>query len=242
MQNNIFPLLILNARPAAGKTEMLRALNEVPLETRIARFGIGRMLVLDDFPMIWAWFEEDRLLEQVFHRPRLHTTSDEYFLHHDLWHLLIRRLCLGYEKWDRDSLDPHTVVLEFSRGCEHGGYQAAYQHLSHTVLERAAILYLSVSYEESIRKNKSRFNPNRPDSLLQHGLSDEKIQRLYRTDDWDELTRQDPAFVHVGDHRIPYAIFENEDDVTTRAGETMLGRLEKCMGRLWSLKYPGSTV
>ncbi len=237
MSDTIFPLLILNARPAAGKTELLQALSEIPLETRIARFRIGRMHVIDDFPMLWAWFEEDRLLEEVFKRPRLHTTPDEYFLHHDLWHLLIHRLCLDHEKWDRDVDEPHTVFLEFSRGGEHGGYQAAYQHLSQTVLERAAVLYLRVSYEESMRKNRARFNLDRPDSLLQHGLSEEKMQRLYRIDDWDNLTRSDPEYLSVNGQRLPFVVFENEDDVTTVGGEALFSRLETCLTKLWALKF-----
>lgn len=240
--DGIFPLLIINARPAAGKTELLRALERVPLEARISRFHIGQMHVFDDFPMLWAWFEEDRLLEQVFQRPRLHTTPDEYFLHHDLWHLLVRRLCLEYEKWERDWSEPATAILEFSRGGEHGGYQAAYQHLSRDVLERAAILYLHVSFAESARKNRARFNPDRPDSLLQHGLSSEKLDRLYRIDDWDDFTRTHPAHVQVGEHRVPYVIFENDDDLTSTADEAMLARLEGCLHQLWTLKYPEGAV
>ncbi len=236
LHNDIFPLLIVNARPGAGKSELVRALGQVPLEERIARFHIGRMHVIDDFPMLWTWFEEDRILEEVFERPRLHTTPDEYFVHHDLWHLLIRRMCLAFEKFDRDTKEPHSVILEFSRGVEHGGYQVAYQHLSPAVLERAVSLYIRVSYEESMRKNRVRFNPARPDSVLQHGLSAEKLDRLYREDDWDTFTSGDASYIQLGTTRIPYTVFENEDDVTTPAGELMFTRLEACTERLWKLR------
>ena len=64
-----FPILIFNARPAAGKSEILQALRNLPERERIDRFHVGPMHVIDDFPMLWAWFEEDALLEQVFHRP-----------------------------------------------------------------------------------------------------------------------------------------------------------------------------
>jgi hypothetical protein len=242
MSNNIFPLLILNARPAAGKSELVRALMDIPLETRISRFHIGPMHGIDDFPMLWSWFEEDRFLEQIFNRPRLYTTSDEYFLHHDLWHLLIHRLCLDYEKWVRDTPEQHTVVLEFSRGVEHGGYRAAYRHLSQQVLDKAASLYINVSYQESVRKNLLRFNPARPDSILEHALDSEKLERLYQADDWDEFTKEDPNFIQVNDHRIPYVVFENEDDVTTPRGNDMFDRLEDCLGRLWDLRHSQGAV
>lgn len=230
-----FPLLIFNARPAAGKSEILQALANLPERERIERFHIGPLHVIDDFPMLWAWFEEDALLEQVFHRARLHTDDEGVFLHHDFWHLLIQRLSLEVEKFERDQLEPHTVVLEFSRGAEQGGYRAAYRHLSRSVLERGACLYVRVSWEESRRKNRKRFNPERPDSLLEHGLSDVKLERLYSDDDWDAFAAGDPDFLEAQGVRVPYAVLENEDDVTTRGGEALFGRLESALGRLWRL-------
>lgn len=230
---DIFPVLIFNARPAAGKSEILHGLKALPLEERIERFHVGSLHVIDDFPMLWSWFEEDALLEQVFERPRLHTTPEGYFLYHDLWHLLIRRLNLEYEKFTRDHPQSHTVVLEFSRGLEHGGYRAAYLHVNREILKRAACVYVRVSYEESRRKNRLRFNPDRPDSILEHGLSDHKLEKLYHLDDWDTLSAGDPAYLQLEDGKVPYVAFENEDDVTTAGGPHMLDRLETTLHTLW---------
>jgi len=230
-----FPALILNARPGSGKSEILHFLEALPIEERIRRFHIGPMLVLDDFPMLWAWFEEDDILENVFGHPRLHSDSDGYFLSEDLWHLLIRRLCLEYEKSRRDLGADPTILIEFSRGTEHGGYHTAYQHISDQVLADASILYLQVSYEESLRKNRRRYNPDRPDSILEHGLSDEKLERLYKGDDWKEFSAPDPEWIRIQNHKLPYVIFDNEDDVTTPGGEPLAHRLEDSLNRLWLL-------
>jgi len=230
-----FPALILNARPGSGKSEVLHYLESISPEERLKRFHIGPMLVLDDFPMLWAWFEEDDLLERVFGRDRLHSDSDGYFLYEDLWHLLIRRLSLEYEKNRRDLGPEPTILIEFSRGTEHGGYQKAYQHLSEQVLRDAAVLYLHVSYAESLRKNRQRFNPDRPDSILEHGLSDEKLERLYKEDDWKDFTSRDAEWIHVRNRMIPYVVFENEDDVTTPGGEPLGERLEDTLNSLWKL-------
>lgn len=238
----IFPILIVNARPAAGKSEIIHALGSIPEEERSRRFHIGRMHIIDDFPMLWTWFEEDHILENVFNRPRLHTTPDEYFLFEDLWHLLIRRLALEFDKWQRDADQPATAIIEFSRGQQHGGYSKAYQHLSDKILRSAASLYVNVSFEESLRKNRKRFNPDRPDSILEHGLSDEKLRVLYREDDWSEFSSGDPEYLHIGSGRVPYVVFENEDDVTTRAGEPLYERLENCLDVLWSMHQARSTV
>jgi hypothetical protein len=238
----IFPILILNARPAAGKSEIIRALQTVPEKERIERFHIGPMHIIDDFPMLWAWFEEDHILEHDFGRPRLHTTSDEYFIIDDFWHVLIRRLSLEYMKWHRDTGDQWTAIIEFSRGEQHGGYVEAYNHLDAQILQQAVSFYVNVSFEESLRKNRQRFNPERPDSILQHGLADEKLRNLYREDDWASLSNGDPEFLHVGSVRVPYVVFENEDDVTTLGGDPLFSRLEQCLGDLWELHRNRSTV
>jgi hypothetical protein len=238
----IFPIVILNARPAAGKSEIIHALQALPIEHRADRFHIGAMHVIDDFPMLWSWFEEDHILEHDFERPRLHTTPDEYFLFDDLWHVLIRRLSLEYKKWRRDTQGEATAIIEFSRGEQHGGYSAAYQHLDEDLLKHASSLYVNVSYAESLRKNRRRFNPDRPDSILEHGLSEEKLQTLYRHDDWSSFSNGDPEFIRAGETRLPYVVFENEDDVTTPGGEPLYERLQDCLDRLWGLHQSRSTV
>jgi hypothetical protein len=152
--------------------------------------------------------------------------------------VLTRRLCLEYHKLVRDHPnyhDTHTAVIEFSRGSQHGGFQRAFEHLSEEVVERAAILYVNVSWEESLRKNRARFNPDRPDSVLEHGLSDDKLEILYKGSDWKELSAGDPHFIDIQGVKVPYAVFENEDDVTTDRGEELGQRLEETLGTLWEI-------
>ena len=58
-KKSIFDVLILIGRPAAGKSEILNHLENIELEEGIDRFHIGQMDVIDDFPMLWTWFEDD---------------------------------------------------------------------------------------------------------------------------------------------------------------------------------------
>ena len=236
----IFPLLLLTGRPASGKSELLEYLRRLSAAERRRRFHVGELAVLDDFPMLWAWFEEDRLLAEMG-RERLHTTADGYFLGPHLWDLLVRRLCLDYDKLLRADPGLHdrtTVLLEFSRGREHGGYTRAFAHLSEAVLERLAVVYVRVSFQESLRKNRRRFNPEKAHSILEHGLPDEKLERLYREDDWDQLAAG-PRFLESGGRRVPYAVFENEDDLTTPGGQALGRRLEEVLDRLWATAGSG---
>ncbi len=233
-----FDVLILIARPAAGKSEIIDYLKNIPDEERKRRFHIGPFRRIDDFKMLWAWFEEDDILEE-FGRQRLHSTPDHNFKDEVLWHVLIRRIGLKYAKLIRDNPDLHqtqTLLVEFSRGAASGGYREAFGHLSKDILKRAGVLYIDVSYEESLRKNRQRFNPDRPDSILEHGLSDAKMERIYKEDDFADLSASDPQFLTVGESmRVPYVIFENHDDVTTGKPEQLGQRLEARLGTLWDL-------
>jgi len=234
-KKNTFDILVLNARPAAGKSEIIDYLKKCPLEDRKRRFMVGEFEEIDDFPMLWTWFEEDDILEKMGY-PRLHSDEDGYFKGNHLWHLLIRRMCFEYLKKVTRIPDYHqtyTTIIEFSRGSEHGGYREAYQHLSKEVLERMAILYLDVSYSESLRKNRARFNPNEPDSILEHGLPDRKLEKLYKDVDWHELAKDNPAYLDIQGYKVPYVIFENEDDVTTARGNALGERLEARLQTLW---------
>ncbi len=234
---DILPVLILIGRPAAGKSEIIAHLNQLPDEERFARFHLGRLDVIDDFPMLWVWFEEDAILRDSLGQPPLYTNEDGHFKYRYLWDVLIERLSLEYSKRLRDIPDYHqdiTTLVEFSRGSEHGGYRQAFGHLSDRLLDRAVVLYLRVSFEESLRKNRLRADPDRPDSILGHSLTDENMETLYREDDWNQISQGDPHYLHVNGKHVPYSVFENEDDVTTGKPAQLEARLEAALDRLWA--------
>lgn len=238
MNQNHFPILILLGRPASGKSEIIDFLTHTHLQERLQRFHIAELDILDDFPMLWTWFEEDHILSEDFGAARLHTDPAGYFKYPYLWHLLIRRLGLEYQKRLRDEPNYHahtTTLVEFSRGSEHGGYNQAFQHMPLDLLQQSAVLYVNVSFEESLRKNRQRFNPDKPDSILEHGLPDEKLERLYRYVDWEQFSAPDPCHLQINDIQIPYTVFENEDDVTTGRSDLLEARLASTLDQLWKL-------
>ncbi len=239
MMHTTFDILILVGRPASGKSEMIDYLKRIAPDVRASRFHLAQLDVLDDFTMLWTWFEEDRLLADKLGQPRLHTTADGYFKYPYLWDLLIERFHLEYLKRLRDHADYHartTLVIEFARGTEHGGYARAFSHLSDEILRRASSVYVNVPFEESLRKNRRRFNPDRPDSILEHALPDEKLERLYREDDWADVTRNRPGVLTLRSIQIPYVVFENADDVTTGKSEQLGKRLDDTLERLWKMR------
>jgi hypothetical protein len=241
-ENGCFDILMLLARPAAGKSEIIHYLKNTSAEERLHRFHIGTLEEIDDFPMLWTWFEEDEILSRMSH-PRLHSDQGQNFLFPYLWDILIERIDLEYQKRIRDmpaKYQPTTFLVEFSRGSQHGGYASAFQHLSKNFAEHAAILYVDVPFEESLRKNRARFNPEKPDSILQHALSDEKLEFLYKETDWQEITKNDHINITIQGVKVPYVVMDNSHDLTTHSGEPLGTALESLLCKLWQLKLAKS--
>jgi len=190
--------------------------------------------------MLWTWFEEDAILEKKFGKPRIHTDKEGYFIEQYLWNLLIERISLDYTKLIRDDAKFHeqnTALIEFSRGSEHGGYKDAFMHLSKEILENAALVYINVPYEESLRKNRKRFNPNKPDSILEHGLPDDKLEKMYKIVDWEEVSAGSDTHININGVNVPYVVFENMPSKTDDP-QTLGPALDEVFTKLWKI-YKG---
>lgn len=229
--------LILIARPAAGKSEVIDYLSGLRTQERMEKYHIRELKTIDDFPFLWRWFEEDDILEKMGN-PRIYTDQEGYFKFQYFWDLLLHMINHEYSKFTRENenTDEYTVLIEFSRGKEHGGYQHALPILSDEILQNAVILYVDVPWEESLRKNRSRFNPERPDSILEHSLPDEKLKRLYYDCDFKAMASNTHGYLKINNLEIPYAIFDNQNDLTTNPGHGFVDELSKCLHWLWELK------
>ena len=244
---DIFEIVILNGRPAAGKSEIIDFLKGLPLEERIARYHVGEIEEFDDFPILWERFEDDDLYEKNG-KPRVYTdrtftyqgkTYEGYvFKERFFWDFLLQKLCFQYEKKLKENPEYHrttTALFEFARGSEHGGWKQAYPQLSDAVLSRAVTIYIDVPWSESLRKNRRRFNPDKPDSILEHSLEDKKMEMLYKESDWEEFSAGDENYLHVRGFRVPYAVFNNFPEITDQPDK--LGKhLAEVTAKLWRLK------
>lgn len=214
--NQTFETIIVIGRPAAGKSEVLDFIRRTGEAERQRRFHIGPFIEIDDFPFVWETFEIDDILERLG-QPRAFTDKKYFFKGDYVWNLFIERINLEYGK--RLARDPNftrsnTVLVEFSRGGDNG-FGEAFSLLSDEILKRAAIVYINVSYEESCRKNRRRFDPKQADSILFHGLPDEKMEFYYRTNDWEKLSQgKKRGHMRVRGFDVPFAVFDNEPEKT----------------------------
>ncbi len=227
-----FPILIITGRPAAGKSELIDFLKKCDPAERKRRFNIGEFEELDDFLYVWETFETDDILTR-HGKPRVWTDEKYWFKEHFIWNLYIERISLEYRKKvarDPRYHDTMTTLIEFARGGENG-IEEALSYMHEDILKRAKLIYIRVSYEESVRKNHRRARKGQEDSILYHSLPDEKMEYYYKTNDWDTLEARDPKFITVKGIKVPYAVFENMPEKTL--DPAMIGtELERVTGIL----------
>lgn len=243
--SDIFPIIILNGRPASGKSEIIDYLQKTPLAERRERFHVGEMEEFDDFPILWERFEDDDLYEKNG-KERVYsdnqftyegkTMSGYVFKERFFWDFLLQKLSVHYAKRLRDDPKYHehtTAIFEFARGSEHGGWTQAYPQLSDDVLSKAHTIYIDVTWEESLRKNRRRYNPDKPDSILEHALEDKKIEMMYKASDWKEFSGADPEYLPVREHRVPYVVFNNMPEITDQF-DKLGAHLQEIVTKLWA--------
>lgn len=232
-----FDVIILIGRPASGKSEIIDFLKRKSVVERLENYHIANIAELDDFPMLCTWFEEDHIRENVLKVERIHSNPEGYFLNSYQWNLLIERFNLEYTKLlteNKKFFNEHTLLIEFSRGTEHGGYKTAFKYLSPNILKRAVIFHVDVPWEESLRKNKRRFNPNKPHSILEHGLADDKLERLYKNVDWEEFVGDSRDFLTIKNIKVPFINLNNVPEITN-VDEQMEVAVNDRFGKLWRL-------
>lgn len=219
-----FNNLLLLGRPASGKSEFIDFLKQVPEAERARRYGIGRFEEMDDFPWIWEKFMEDDIWEKAGYPRRFSFGGDNPGMAREgapLFDFCIRKFNAEYARRFENNpafFGEGTLFLEFARGGE-GAYAKALENLSDAVLKEAAILFIYVSHEESLRRNEARYRDKLKHSVLAHKVPDETMDAFYRTHDWLELTGKAPSgLVKVRGFSLPFVTMNNEPELTDVAG------------------------
>ena len=235
MSNN-FPILIITGRPAAGKSEVIDFLKKADPKERLQKYHIADFEELDDFVYVWETFEIDDMLTK-HRKSRLWTDEKYWFKDEFIWNLYIERINLEYRKKlarNPKYHDSKTTLIEFARGGDNGILEAL-SYLHEDILKKATLMYIKVSYEESVRKNRRRARRGQEDSILYHSLPDEKMDFYYKTNDWEKIAAKNPKYIEVKGFKIPYGVFENEPEKTL--DPVLIGKeLERATQKIWKLR------
>jgi hypothetical protein len=110
-----------------------------------------------------------------------------------------RKELAGRNRICSEGLAGKTIVMEAARGGPNGsafpltpphGYMYTFSQFSDEVLDRASVLYIAVTPEESRRKNIERARPDGQSSILHHSVPMEVMLGEYGLDDMAWLKSQ----------------------------------------------------
>lgn len=182
-----------------------------PLQTFLARFDAARTPT-------GAGPVSAQLPRSLF--PQIERAIDPEYA--DLEKLLVE----AASRYDESS----TVIVEFARGGPEGsdmplppphGYRYTLPFLGTDMLERASILYVWATPEESRRRNLERAHPGgeADATVLHHSAPDVVMRNDYGTDDLPWLIDQGGGAVHVDVQSrsiaLPAATIDNRVDATS---------------------------
>ena len=218
-----FDHLFVLGRPASGKSEFLDFMGKLSDAERAEAYHIGKMKTVDDFVWLWEKFEEDDLWEKAG-CPRMYSLryDGNYGLDpkaEKLYDLMLARF--NHEVATRYLTRPAfyndgTLIIEFARGGKQG-YAYSLPRLSKEILERAAILYVKVSFDESWRRNVARYEEKQKHSILAHMVPRQTMENFYLNDDWDTYTVQKgDGYLTVNKVKVPFFTMPNEPELKER--------------------------
>ena len=134
-----------------------------------------------------------------------------------------------------ETFENKTIIIECARGGPDGsfmplsgtfGYQYSLPMFCPEILEKAVVLYIWVTPEESRRKNSDRADPNDPGSNLHHGVPMAVMFGDYGCDDMEYLVKHSErkntitVSAYGKRYHLPIGVFDNRQDKTSFLRET----------------------
>ncbi len=233
-----FDHLFVLGRPAGGKSEFIDFMKKAEDDDRARTYGIGRFDEVDDFPWLWdACLADDDREARGVAREVSERTPEGYNITKagfrgslvDRFNDVIRSRYLARPEF----YDGGTLLIEFARGIG-DGFLESLDRFDTAILERAAILYINVSFEESYRRNNARYRKGQEESILFHKVPDRDMYGFFRDNDWARITGgATEGHLALRGVQVPFVSMLNEPESTDPG---VLGpRYAAALGRLRAL-------
>jgi len=236
--NQHFKNLFILGRPAGGKSELIDFMKKTNTTNRIAKYHIGEFEEIDDFKWLAEFFEEDDRRE-ARGETRLHSTpgvGGYNLIDPKLRGKLIPKFNSTIaEKYLKhpDFYKTGTVMIEFARGIG-DGFKDSLDQFSPEILKTAAIFYIDVSFEESVRKNDTRYKEAQKNSILFHKVPDEDMYGFFKDNDWKEITLSKPSgHLKLNGMDVPFVTMNNEPELIDLS--LLEKRYKGAFDTLWNL-------
>lgn len=235
---SIFANLFVLGRPAGGKSEFIDFMKKCAPAERAATFGIGRFEEVDDFPWLFnACLEDDAREARGEPREVSEKTPEGYNITRAKFRgSLVPRfnaVIAARRAAAPDFYDDGTLLIEFARGRD-DGFKDSLEQFDSAILERAAILYIDVSFEESFRRNNARYKRGQEESILFHKVPDRDMLGFFRENDWTAMTGgARDGWLELAGIAVPFVSMPNEPESTDPL--VLRDRYARALGRLLEL-------
>ncbi len=213
-----FSNLFVFGRPAAGKSEFIDFIKNCEAYKRRKKFGIAPFEIIDDYFFYVELSENEGIFESLgVSRHLTKATSDGIVVTDrgcfDFVSEKINRMIVKREKERPDYFNTQSRLIEFSRGEAENGYEHCMKLLHKEILDQGAIIYIKASYQEAMRRNEARYQEKLKFSGLAHKVPEEAMERFYRDDDWNRLTRSEShGHIEIDGVKIPFVTLDNEEE------------------------------
>ena len=212
-----FDHLFVLGRPAGGKSEFIDFMKRLPADERAAVYGIGRFEEIDDFPWLWeSCVADDERERRGEDRQVSARTPEGYNITKPGFRgSLVERFneAITAKYLARPAFyEEGTLLVEFARGIG-DGFRESLERFRPEILARGAILYISVSFEESVRRNDARYRRGQEESILFHKVPDRDMYGFFRDNDWLSITGgAADGRLAVGAIEVPFVTMNNEPE------------------------------
>ena len=213
-----FKHLFVFGRPAGGKSEFIDFMKSCEPVKRYKEFFVAPFDILDDYLFIKDIAEHEDALEALkVERFITQRTKDGIAIKNDIFwpyaSLKLNTIIKDDYTSNEDYYKDHTLMIEFSRGREPATYKNALNGMSPMALKGGAIIYIKVSYEESLRRNEARYQEKLKHSILAHKCPEHIMEKYYKYDDWLDITSdKESGLLTINGTEVPFVTMENEPE------------------------------
>lgn len=237
---NHFNNLFVFGRPAGGKSEFIDFMKKCNPAKRKDKFHVAPFEIIDDYLFITEIAEFENILEkQSVKRWITKNTSDGICVQDDVYwgyaYEKINRILTKKAELQPKFYDENTMLIEFSRGVGISGYEKTLSNLKPEFLKNGAIIYIKVSFDESMRRNEARYQEKLKFSILAHKCPEEGMNRFYREDDWGVITsNKSSGYLKMNGIDVPFVTMNNEPEEKDLT--VMEERYYKALEELWRIR------
>lgn len=180
-------IVFLLGTPGSGKSEFYRCIVEKLKEGNLFK----NFTRIDDFPKLWAIFQEDERTGQ-WRKCRLTEDSGYKVTDNTVWDDILKEVNRDVLKLMESEISDTILFIEFSRP---NYVHSILNNFSKKILRQAIVVYLDVPFDICWKRNVCRHQKAIEAGSDDHLVSRKEMEETYGFDDKDMLKKKLPMLV-----------------------------------------------